>query len=74
MYSAYKSEVAGTSLFTGAYPKRKSIGSGSDPESQAGRQSEGFGGWCLELRRGGRKEEVEKMYIYIYMKFIQKYL
>jgi len=32
-----KSEVAGTSLFTGAYPK--SIGNGSDPESPAaGRQ------------------------------------
>jgi len=25
----------GTSLFTGAYPKTKSIGSGSDPENQA---------------------------------------
>jgi len=22
-------------------------------ESQAGRQSEDYGGWCLELRRGG---------------------
>src|SRR6218665_917575 len=25
--------------------KAKSIGSGSDPESQAGRQSDGYGGW-----------------------------
>src|SRR6218665_2198606 len=40
----------GTSLFTGT----KSIGSGQDPESQAGRQSDGYGGRCLELRRGGR--------------------
>src|SRR6218665_1465892 len=23
---------------------------------QAGRQSDGYGGWCLELRRGGRYE------------------
>src|SRR6218665_685151 len=37
--------------------KTKSIGSGQDPESQAGRQSDGYGGWCLELRRGGRYEE-----------------
>ena len=36
--------------------KKKSIGSGSDPESQAGtgRQSDSYGGWCLELRRSGR--------------------
>jgi len=35
--------------------KTKLIGSGQDPESQAGRQSDdGYGGWCLELRRGGR--------------------
>ena len=33
--------------------KTKSIGSGQDPESQAGRQSDGYGGWCLELRREG---------------------
>src|SRR6218665_3248479 len=32
----------------------KSIGSWSDPESQTGRQSDGYGEWCLELRRGGR--------------------
>jgi len=31
------------------------IGSGSDPESQAGRHSYGYGIWCLELRRGGRR-------------------
>jgi len=31
-----------------------SPGSGSEPESQAGRQTDGYGGWCLELRRGGR--------------------
>src|SRR6218665_122562 len=37
--------------------KTKSIGSGQDLESQAGRQSDGYGGWCLELRRGGRYEE-----------------
>jgi len=37
-------------------PKTKSIGSESDPESKADRQSEsdGYGGWCLEMRRGGR--------------------
>ena len=40
--------------------KTKSIGSGQDPESQAGRQSDGYGGWCLELRRGGRYEEDDK--------------
>src|SRR6218665_2415202 len=34
--------------------KTKSIGSGQDPESHAGRQLDGYGGWCLELRRGGR--------------------
>ena len=37
--------------------KSKSIGSGQDPESQAGRQSDGYGEWYLELRRGGRYEE-----------------
>src|SRR6218665_4159918 len=37
--------------------KTKSIGSGQDPESQAGRQSDGYGRWCLELRRGARYEE-----------------
>ena len=38
----------------------KSIGSGQDPESQAGRQSDGYGGWCLELRRGGRYGEEDE--------------
>ena len=40
--------------------KTKSIGSGQDPESQAGRQSDGYGRWCLELRRGGRYKEDDK--------------
>jgi len=31
--------------------KSESIGSGSDPESQASRQSDRYGGWCLELIR-----------------------
>ena len=31
-----------------------SLGGGQDPESQAGRQIDGYGGWCLELRLGGR--------------------
>src|SRR6218665_1672174 len=34
--------------------KKKSIGSRSDPESQAGRQSDSYGRWCLELRQEGR--------------------
>src|SRR6218665_3423319 len=37
--------------------KTKSIGSRQGPQSQAGRQSDGYGGWCLELRRGGRYGE-----------------
>src|SRR6218665_2523734 len=28
-----------------------------DPESQAGRESDGYGRWCLELRRGRRYGE-----------------
>src|SRR6218665_3121539 len=40
--------------------KTKSIGSDQDPDSQAGRQSDGYGGWCLELRRGGRYKEDDK--------------
>ena len=35
--------------YSQALSKTKSIGSWSDPESQAG-----YGGWCLELRWGGR--------------------
>src|SRR6218665_646212 len=37
--------------------KTKLIGSGQDPKSQAGRQSDGSGGWCLELSQGGRYGE-----------------
>jgi len=35
-------------------PLNTPLGSRSDPESQAGRESDGHGGWCLELRQGGR--------------------
>src|SRR6218665_3749511 len=41
--------------------KTKLIGSGQDPESQAGRQSDRYGGWCLELRRGGRYGEDDEL-------------
>ena len=44
----------GNQLILRRLSKTKSIGSRSDPESQASRQSDGYGGWCLELRRGGR--------------------
>src|SRR6218665_1416864 len=44
----------GNQLIHRRLSKTKSIGSGSDPESQAGRQSDGYSGWCLEFRRGGR--------------------
>ena len=44
----------GNQLIQWRVSKTKSIGSVSDPESQAGRQLDGYGGWCLELRR---KEE-----------------
>ena len=47
----------GNQLIHRRLSKTKSIGSGSDPESQAGRQSDGYGGWCSELRRGGRYRE-----------------
>ena len=40
--------------------KTKSIGSGQDQESQAGRPSDGYGGWCLELRQGGRYGDDDK--------------
>ena|SRR6218665_1672743 len=40
--------------------KTKLIGSGSDPESQASRQSDGYGGWCLELMRGGKEKRTYK--------------
>jgi len=32
----------------------------SNPESQAGRQPDGYGGRCLELIRGGREGEEDK--------------
>ena len=40
--------------YSQALVQNKTIGSWSYPESQAGRQSDGYGGWCLELRWGGR--------------------
>ena len=47
----------GNQLIHRRLTKTKSLGSSQDPESQAGRQSDGYGGWCLELRRGERYEE-----------------
>src|SRR6218665_973269 len=44
----------GNQLIHRRLTETKSIGSGQDPESQAGRQLDGYGGWCLELRREGR--------------------
>ena len=44
----------GNQLIHRRLSKTKTIGSSSDPESQASRQSDGYGGWCLELRQGGR--------------------
>ena len=41
--------------------RTKSISSGQNPESQAGRQSGSYGGWCLELRRGGRYGEEDEL-------------
>jgi len=46
----------GNQLIHRRISKTKPKGSGSDPESQTGRQSEGYGGLCLELRRGGREK------------------
>ena len=43
----------GNQLIHRCLSKTKTIGRAQDPESQAGRQSDGYGGWCLELRRGG---------------------
>jgi len=47
----------GNQLIHRSISKTKLMGSGSDSESQvgrqAGRQSDGYGGWCLELRWGG---------------------
>jgi len=39
----------GNQLIHRRFIRAKSIGSGQDPESQAGRQSDGYGEWCLEL-------------------------
>src|SRR6218665_1709286 len=50
-----KKRSRGNQLIHRRLSKPKSIGGGSDPERQAGRQSDGYGGWCLELRRGGRE-------------------
>src|SRR6218665_2336910 len=44
----------GNQLIHRRLSKTKSTGSGSDSESQASRHSDDYGGWCLELRRGGR--------------------
>ena len=44
---------------------KKAIGSGSDPESQASRQSDNYGGWCLELRRAERYGEVDLLTVNI---------
>ena len=43
--------IEGKQLIHRRLSKTKSIGSGSDPVSQAGRQSDGYGGWWMELRR-----------------------
>ena len=53
--SAYKSDGAGTRRLI----KTKSVGRGEDPESQTGRQSDGYSGWCLELRQRWAWEEDE---------------
>jgi len=47
----------GNQLICRRLSKTKSIDSGSDPESEAGRPSDGYGGWCLELRRDGGREK-----------------
>jgi len=50
----------GNQLIHRRFSKTKSIGSGSDLEIQVGRQPDGYGGWCLELRRGGRYREEDE--------------
>ena len=40
--------------------QNKIDGRSHDPESQTGRQSDGYDGWCLELRRGGRYGEEDE--------------
>ena len=44
----------GNQLINRRLSKPKLIGSGSDPESQASGWSDGYSGWCLELRREGK--------------------
>jgi len=39
---------------------------GQDPESQAGRQLDGYRGGCLELRRGGRYGEDRMRYCVLF--------
>ena len=47
-----QSEDAGTSFFTGAYPKQNRYYAGDKyPECQAGRQSDGKGGFRVETER-----------------------
>ena len=40
--------------YSQALVQTKLIGRGQDLESQADRRLWTYGGWCLELRRGGR--------------------
>jgi len=55
-----KKRSRGNQLIHKRLSKTKSIGSRSDPENQAGRQSDGYGGWCLELGLGWREGEEDK--------------
>jgi len=34
-----------------------------DAGRQADRQSDGYSGWCLELKRGGRQEEENEGFV-----------
>ena len=54
--SALKSEVAGSSwlAYSHALSHKKSIGMGSRSRESGSKQGNGYGGWCLELRLGGR--------------------
>ena len=54
----------GNQLIHSRLTKTKSIDSGEDPESQAGRQSDGYDEWCLELRRGGRHGRMGGRYVH----------
>src|SRR6218665_1696886 len=51
----------GNQLIHRRLTRTKSIGSGQDSESQAGRLSDGNVGWCLELRRGGKEGEEDAL-------------